>query len=152
MLLERSLFRDLISALLFRTKSESKLKSRAMHDTLDFSLSSVLLGVLCRCLVSCWLGYKKLAVEALELGVSLYAFKPKLHYFEHLCDTVLEERINPSWYWNFGEEDLMGTVIDLGCKTHRSTVAARILDRYWIRLALAFAGRGASPVGPPAWW
>jgi hypothetical protein len=88
----------------------------------------------------------------LQSGFSLYAYKPKLHYFEHMCDVIRVEKLNPAWYWNFAEEDLMGTAIDLGSKTHRTTVPERVLDRYWIRLALAFSGRGSAPVGPPSWW
>ena len=93
--------------------------------------------------------YKVLANLALARREKQYGWKPKLHYFEHMLDTILVERINPTYFWNFAEEDLIGTAIDVASRTHRWTVAERVLDRLFLKLALVFAGRGPAPVGPP---
>ena len=92
-----------------------------------------------------------MATEAVAAGQLLWAWKPKLHYFEHLLDVVTSEKLNLCYLWNFAEEDLIGVSIDLAGMTHRLTVSERTLDRYYVRLALAFARRDVVPSGPPAW-
>ena len=96
-------------------------------------------------------GYKKLATNAVAATSSLWLWRPKLHYFEHLLDTIREERINMVYLWNFREEDLMGVGISVASMTHRLTAPDRTLDRYAIRLGLALQGRGEVPAGRPAW-
>ena len=95
--------------------------------------------------------YKTLSIWAVANRRRWFAWKPKFHYYEHLLDTVLYERLNPTWLWNYAEEDLIGTSIDLASASHRSTVPERALDRYMPRLGLAFSGRDRVPVGPPPW-
>jgi len=92
-----------------------------------------------------------LATGAIAARELLWAWKPKLHYFEHLLDVVVSERLNLCYLWNFAEEDLIGVSIDIAGVTHRLSVPERTLDRYYIRIALAFAKRDVVATGPPAW-
>lgn len=92
-----------------------------------------------------------MATQAVADDELLWAWKPKLHYFEHLLDIVLAEKLNLCYLWNFGEEDLIGTAIDIASMTHRLRTSDRTLDRYYVRLGLALTGRDRVPIGPPSW-
>ena len=97
------------------------------------------------------LTYQFMSKWALSQGKRLYAWKPKHHYFEHLNMTVRRERLNPKFLWNYAEEDLIGSAIDIASRVHRLTASARTLDRYYLALGLALLGRGKAPIGPPPW-
>ena len=98
--------------------------------------------------------YKALAVWALESKPprKLFAWRPKLHYFEHLLDTIVTEKLSFHALWNFAEEDLIGSTIKVSHRSHRMTVMERTLDRLYVRMGLAFAGRDKAPVGMPPWF
>ena len=95
--------------------------------------------------------YKALAVWAVESRRKLFAWRPKFHYFEHLLDTTRLEKINIHAFWNFAEEDVIGSTMDISHRTHRLTVMERTLDRLYIRMGLAFAGRDQAHRGRPPW-
>ena len=69
-----------------------------------------------------------------------------------MLDRIRNEKLNPSWWWNFAEEDLIGDAIDVGSSVRRLTVPERMLDRWFIGLALLLSGRGALPPGKPDWY
>ena len=73
--------------------------------------------------------YYALARDALTAGELLYAVKPKLHQFEHLCDGIRAELKNPRFFWNYGGEDFLGRIVTIARMCHRATVASRCLER-----------------------
>ena len=95
--------------------------------------------------------YQALAVWGVGERRRLYAWKPKFHYFEHMLDRIVEEGINFTYLWNYGEEDVIGTAINIASQTHRLTVPRRTLGRYFLRLGLAFSGREKPRPGRPPW-
>ena len=73
--------------------------------------------------------YKLLATSAVQDRRKAFAWKPKFHYFEHMLDRLLVERIHPRVWWNFKEEDLIGLGIDIASRTHKMNATERVLDR-----------------------
>jgi hypothetical protein len=95
--------------------------------------------------------YRALSLKFMLRGSKLFAYKPKFHYFEHMIDRATQERLNFNIFWNFREEDLVGLSIDLSCKSHKTSVYERTLDRYLLRLYLALLGRDVAQTGEPPW-
>ena len=124
---------------------------RTVDSVKDWQLSQPIADELYKLGYNFLKSYQLLSLWALDQQRRLYAWKPKFHYFHHMIRNTCQERINPSWLWNYSEEDLTGVAIDLGSMTHRSSVSERLLDRYYARLGLALAGRDQAPIGRPSW-
>jgi len=82
-----------------------------------------------------------LAREAIDAKKSTWPLKPKMHQFDHLLDDLVMDMLNPRFWWNFGNEDFLGTLKRIAQKCARKTLAESVLRRYLIKLALRWRGR-----------
>ena len=90
------------------------------------------------------LSYQGMASIALADGKALYPLKPKMHCLDHLADDVVIERLNPRRYWNFGSEDFIGKIKRIARKSHPSTMARTVTQRYLLKMCLRWGGRDTS--------
>ena len=94
-------------------------------------------------------GYSWLAREAHMANRCRWMWRPKLHQFEHLLDSLLEVPYNPRFYWCYPDEDFIGHIVETARAAHPWTMVLRTLQRYRIGLGLAWSGRGVVPHGSP---
>jgi hypothetical protein len=78
--------------------------------------------------------YADLHAEAFAAKVTRWKFPPKGHLIHHLVTYQAEEWGNPSYYWCYADEDLVGLTIEIARACHHSTVAATALAK-WLILA-----------------
>ena len=74
-----------------------------------------------------------------------------MHYWEHLMDRILREKIHPRVFMNWGEESLIGDVTNVASITHRFTLSERTLQRYRLRLVSKLLDRKFGRTGKPVW-
>jgi hypothetical protein len=75
--------------------------------------------------------YAKLAGIAFDLNIKMWKMNPKLHMFHHLC--VDQACImNPRFFWTYGDEDLVGQLVDIALKLHPATLALCLLTKWAI--------------------
>ena len=75
--------------------------------------------------------YASLANISLRNGQRLWKMVPKLHLFVHLCEWVAPTYGNPSAYWCYADEDLVGKLIEVATSCHPKTLAETALLK-WI--------------------
>ena len=81
--------------------------------------------------------YNELSNAAKDARPPVKAWKasPKLHLFLELCEVqVPDTGINPSFYWTYVDEDLVGQLVEVAEHCHPKTVAATGLGK-WSLLA-----------------
>ena len=78
--------------------------------------------------------YCRLAQDALARKVRMWKVSPKLHLFIHLCEWQAIELGNPTFYWVYSDEDLVGQMIEVAQTCHPTTVNATALYK-WALLA-----------------
>jgi hypothetical protein len=78
--------------------------------------------------------YSDLAAQAAAIGEKMWKTSPKLHIFVHLCEWQCLEFGNPRYYWCYADEDLVGSMIEIGETCHPRTIAASCLFK-WLHLA-----------------
>ena len=78
--------------------------------------------------------YAGLCSECFQMGIKLFKMTPKLHLVLHLCEWVAPEWGNPSYYWCYADEDLVGLMIELAESCHINTLAVTALVK-WLVLA-----------------
>jgi hypothetical protein len=71
------------------------------------------------------LGYQTLAYHAIEKGICGWKLRPKLHMLAHIVDNLGQSLENPIHLSNFMDEDLMGKLVKLARKQHRSVCVCR---------------------------
>ena len=74
--------------------------------------------------------YSKLARISFDRGLKLWKVTPKMHLFLHL---VLEQAWafgNPRFWWTYGDEDLVGTMIGIADSVHTSTIAISVMSKW----------------------
>ena len=57
---------------------------------------------------------------------------PKLHLFEHLCQVQVVLWGNPSFWWTYADEDLVGLAIDMAQNCHPTSLAITMLYKWLI--------------------
>ena len=77
--------------------------------------------------------YSKLARNAFNDSQRLWKMSPKLHLFMHLCEWQAIVWGNPRFYWTYGDEDLVGSMIDIAETCHPFTMSATVLFK-WLHL------------------
>ena len=78
--------------------------------------------------------YSQLAAEAAAAGKKLWKAQPKLHLFCHLCEWQIPLRLNPRMYWTYGDEDLVGKLIEVASSCHPFTVHFTALFK-WLHVS-----------------
>ena len=84
-----------------------------------------------RCYLRCW---GALAEKAIAAGRPMYRLRPKLHMIDHIIEDLSRTRENPRYLWNFADEDLMGRIVRLARRQHRSVCVDRTLKLYIMML------------------
>ena len=74
--------------------------------------------------------YVKLSVIAFDAGLRLWKLQPKLHLFIHLCIWQAVEFGNPAYWWTYGDEDLVGQLIDIAETVHATTIHVSLLVKW----------------------
>ena len=81
--------------------------------------------------------YNYLARQAASVNTKLWKLSPKLHMFLNLTMVVSAvggTYINPRFYWTYGDEDLIGQLIEVAESCHALTVSVSALFK-WMHLA-----------------
>ena len=66
------------------------------------------------------------------LNLKLWKMSPKLHLFMHLCLHQAPVIGNPRYFWTYGDEDLIGQLVDIAKGVHPSTLALSVLFKWVI--------------------
>ena len=72
--------------------------------------------------------YQRLASSAFEHGQTLWKLSPKMHLFVHLCE--VQAVLNPRFFWTYGDEDLVGQIIDIAATCHPWTLPFTVLFKW----------------------
>lgn len=67
-------------------------------------------------------------------GVKSWKFAPKAHLIDHLATYQAKEWGNPSYYWTYADEDLVGLCVEIAQSVHTNTMAVNALVK-WLILA-----------------
>ena len=60
----------------------------------------------------------------------------KLHIFVHLLEWQTQEtKLNPKTFWTYGDEDLVGQLIDISEACHVATLATAAMSK-WLLVTL----------------
>ena len=79
--------------------------------------------------------YAQLSRGAFDAGDKLWKTTPKIHLFAHLCEWIIPDiGLNPRSYWCYADEDLVGTLVEVGSSCHPSTVPSVGLTKWAILL------------------
>ena len=60
----------------------------------------------------------------------LWKMQPKVHLFLHLIEQVNEFGMNPSFWHTYGDEDLVGQLVDIGGTLHANTISLALLVKW----------------------
>ena len=55
---------------------------------------------------------------------------PKHHLFLHLCEIGLQQHGNPRKIWCYGDEDELGSLIDIAESVHCKYVHREVINKY----------------------
>jgi hypothetical protein len=78
--------------------------------------------------------YAALSAQSVRADKILFNITPKFHYMCHMLTTILAEKINPSWYHCYADEDFVGRCASVAGKVHQTTLSTRVCDRYLMQL------------------
>ena len=78
--------------------------------------------------------HSKLHADCFSLGERRWKFPPKAHLIDHLVTIQAPRWGNPSYCWCYGDEDLVGLVIDCAQSCHSKTCATVALIK-WLVIA-----------------
>ena len=74
--------------------------------------------------------YSNLSRMCFDRGLRLWKLSPKLHLFLHLCMEQPPEMGNPSFWWCYGDEDLVKWMIQIAEGVHPLTLATSVLTKW----------------------
>ena len=75
--------------------------------------------------------YAQLANEAKDRGEKVFKMTPKFHLFVHLTEWVIPStKLNPRSYWCYGDEDLVGTLVEVAENCHPFTMSTVALTKW----------------------
>ena len=79
--------------------------------------------------------YRQLSREYLDDGAKFWKLNPKMHLFLHLCEWAVPELgLNPRQYWTYGDEDVVGQLVEVAQSCHVRTLAPTALFK-WLLLS-----------------
>eukprot|EP00959_Pyramimonas_sp_CCMP1952_P393490 8244856-Pyramimonas_sp.AAC.1 len=67
--------------------------------------------------------YHWLHDEAIRQGVRMWKLTPKVHLVQHSCEWQQAEWGNASYYWCYGDEDLVGLCTEAAGSLHPKTMS-----------------------------
>jgi hypothetical protein len=76
--------------------------------------------------------YSQLADLAFRMEFKLWKMNPKLHCFIHLCVHQAPYCGNPRYFWCYGDEDLIGQLVDIAKGVHPATLAVSVLYKWMV--------------------
>jgi hypothetical protein len=76
--------------------------------------------------------YSKIATLCFNADLRLWRLSPKLHLWLHLTEDQVVEFGNPRFWWCYGDEDLVGQMIELAKGLHPSTMSAVLLTKWML--------------------
>ena len=74
--------------------------------------------------------YASLSARALAREQRLWKLVPKMHLFVHLCEWQGPLYGNPSAYWTYADEDLVGKMVEVAKTCHPKTLAETALVKW----------------------
>ena len=74
--------------------------------------------------------YGQLADLCFEAGLKLWKLTPKIHLFQHLCLDQVPSFGNPRYFWTYGDEDLVGQLVDIAIGVHPATLGVSVLFKW----------------------
>jgi hypothetical protein len=74
--------------------------------------------------------YSRLSTMAFARNLRLWKLSPKLHLFMHLCINQCLDFGNPRFWWTYGDEDLVGIMINIAEGVHPTTLAASVMPKW----------------------
>jgi hypothetical protein len=78
--------------------------------------------------------YNYLHSEAFQNGIRTWRMVPKVHCVQHSAETQSQVWGNPSYYWTYADEDLVGLMIEIAESCHPNTKSVIALVK-WLILA-----------------
>ena len=76
--------------------------------------------------------YQRLYVEATHAGRQDVEMTPKLHLLQELLCYQALMWGNPSYYWTYGDEDLVGTMIEIATSCRLNTLVVTAIMKWLI--------------------
>ena len=76
--------------------------------------------------------YCKLSADAISAGKKFWKMTPKVHLFLHLCEWQGPLYGNPAYYWCYGDEDLVGKLIEVAETCHPRALGETALFKWLI--------------------
>ena len=76
--------------------------------------------------------YQQLSIYAFGRGIRLWKMMPKMHLFLHLVEDQAPLYGNPRYWWTYGDEDLVGHLIDMSDGLHPRTLVVSLLFKWLI--------------------
>ena len=84
------------------------------------------------------LSFAHLALAAKRNNIPLWPCKPKMHQVDHLCQLVLQTRLQPSYAWAFADEDFNGRMVKMAYKVeHPLQFSKRTMEKYCLQMFLS---------------
>ena len=74
--------------------------------------------------------YASLHAEAAAAGKRLWKLVPKMHLFIHLTTQQVRYAGNPRFFWTYGDEDMVGQLVEVAQSCHPLTMAETALFKY----------------------
>jgi hypothetical protein len=96
--------------------------------------------------------YKELAGRALAKEELVYPMRPKLHAWHELALTAKVDLANPRFFHCFADEDHLRVVLRAARASPRATMAAAVVRRHLLKLALVWSGRGLRRIRRRSRW
>ena len=82
--------------------------------------------------------HSQLARECFDAGQKFWKLNPKLHLFLHLVEWLVPELgLNPRQYWTYGDEDVVGQLVEIAQACHVRTLASTALFK-WLLMTLGY--------------
>ena len=81
------------------------------------------------------MAYERLYTEAYTAGRKLWKLTPKVHLAQELLQYQCQVWGNPTYFWCYADEDLVGMMIEIAASCHVATLAFTALTTW---LAVAF--------------
>ena len=79
--------------------------------------------------------YSALAQEAIEQGAQRWKMTPKFHLWQHLAEWVPRAWGNPRFFWTYADEDMIGSMIEIGQSCHPATLPLTALYKWLVYLS-----------------
>ena len=76
--------------------------------------------------------YQRLYAEAFRAGIKAWKMTPKLHLVQELLLYQCLEWGNPLYYWCYGDESLVGDMIEIARSCHMSTLTVTALVKWLV--------------------